>query len=656
MSNVKSFEVVYGPASVMYGSNAFLGVINIISKDPADIIAQNKTFGINAIAGYGSYNTKFADITLAMQTKDHNIGFSLSGRTFWSDEHDLSEYPEHDYQPMSLSNELSDQYHQNLDITDSTDVTNFISTHQTNSNLYYFDTSAYQIILTNTGIQTALDYDNDVLNKVSFSDGTQTFALNFKLKIYNFTLGWYYWQKAEGPGAQYDDTKYLGYAQGQAWQPIHHFMYLKYDKDISDKITFSNFLRFKTHYLNKNNRIVTYGKNYLSGRLSLDDLISGNIPTWDSVYLFYKASQLRNETKFFYKPFSWLNNITGIEARLSSIQGDYYLSFDGNAQETGFALTNIDGGNQFFSKDIGVYSQNSLSLIKNLKLILAVRYDFNRVRTTQGYGSVWNGRVALVYSPKSFIFKIFNSSAFKDATNREKYSTAPGKRELPNPDLQPEMVNNYEFSIAKKFNENNIIEITSYRAYYSNIIQEVRVQRNDGTYTNQNQAVGKAIITGINAFANWNIKDFNFYANYTYTLPYTIDPQNSDGSPVTDSLGNEISKLRISDIASHRANFGFNYNFKKIANINVRANYVGQRITGTNTTVSTNTSTFNPYFLLNSTINFSIPKTGITIEFTCFNILNTKYYEPGLDQAISPLAPMLIQNDRNLYLSIFYNF
>ncbi len=656
MSNVKSFEIVYGPASVMYGSNAFLGVINIITKDPTDIIQPDKQFGINAMTGYGSYNTKYADVTLAWQTKDHNVSASFSGRTFWSDEQDLTAYPEHDYAPMSLTDELTSQYHQNLDITDSAQVADFLAQHTNSSELYYFDTSAYSIILTQQGIETALDYDNDVLNKVSFSDGTQTYALNFKLKVYDFTLGWYYWQKAEGPGSQYDDTKYLGYNQGQMWRPIHHFMYLKYEKEINDKITFSNFLRFKTHYLNKNNRIVTYGKNYLSGRLSLDNLIDGHIPGWDSVYLFYKANQLRNETKIFYKPFSWLNNTTGIETRLSSIQGDYYLSFDGNAQETGSALTNIDGGNQFFSKDLGIYSQNNIHILHNLKLILALRYDFNRVRVTEGYGSVWNGRIAIVYSPKDFIFKIFNSSAFKDATNREKYSTAPGKRELPNPDLQPELVNNYEISIAKKIQNNSIVEITAYKAFYSNIIQEVQVLREDGTYTNQNQAIGKANISGINAFANFQWKNFNFYANYTYTLPYTIDPQNSDGTPYTDSLGNIITKLRISDIASHRANFGFNYNFKDISNFNIRTNYVGQRITGTNTTVPTNTSVFDPYFLLNAALNYSPKNTGLTFQISCFNLLNKEYFEPGLDQAVSPLAPMLVQNKRNFYLSLYFNF
>jgi outer membrane receptor protein involved in Fe transport len=107
----------------------------------------------------------------------------------------------------------------------------------------------------------------------------------------------------------------------------------------------------------------------------------------------------------------------------------------------------------------------------------------------------------------------------------KKYSTATGKRELPNPELDPEKVKNYEFSIGKMFPQNSSVSIAFYNSYYSNIIQEVRTQKPDGTYTNQNQAIGQANIYGINAFGVWNFNNFTLTANYTYTKPYAINPQ-----------------------------------------------------------------------------------------------------------------------------------
>jgi outer membrane receptor for ferrienterochelin and colicin len=104
------------------------------------------------------------------------------------------------------------------------------------------------------------------------------------------------------------------------------------------------------------------------------------------------------------------------------------------------------------------------------------------------------------------------------------------------------------------------------------------------------------------------------------------------------------------------ANIAINYNFKKALNINIRANYIGKRITGINTTIPTDTINYVPYFLLNSTISYTIKNTGITLQLTAFNILNKVYYSPGLDQATSPLSMSLLQNKRNFYFSIYINF
>jgi len=656
MSNVKSMEVVYGPASTMYGSNAFLGVINIISKEPKDIIKPDKIFGTDIRVGYGSYNTKFIDGTIAMQTKDHNIGLMLSARGFLSNERDLSIYPNHDYAPANMTTELSSQYQSALTISDSAQVDNFLANYPSSSNLYYLDSTSNSIIPTQLGIQTALEYDNVLLNNTTFSDKTEAYSINFKLKVYDFTLGYYYWQKAEGPGSQYNDLAYLGFDQGQSWRPVHHFLYVKYDKQINEKLNFTNFLRFKTHYLNRNTSIVTWGSNYLNGDYGLDALVEGYIPTADSIYLYYKSNQLRNETKLLYQISTNTSFVGGIETRFSSIQGDYYIGFSNNVQETGFIVENMPGGNQFFTKDIGAYLQGNIGISKIFNITVGGRYDFNKVRLKEGYGSVFNERVAVVYSPSSFIFRAIFATAFKDATYREKYSTAPSKRELQNPTLEPEKVKNFELAIAKQFNDNNIINISFYDAYYSNIIQEVSVLRNDGTYTNQNQAIGKAHIYGINAYGNMNFNKISLYLNYTFTQPFAIDLIDINGEPELDSLGNPITKLRISDIANHRANIGANYKFKKVLNFNVRCNYVGTRVTGVNTNVPTNTSVFKPYFLLNSTISYTPSNSGFTIQITGLNLLNTEYFEPGLDNASGALASMLAQNRFNIYLSINYKF
>jgi len=66
MSNIERVEVVYGPASVVYGSNAFMGVINVITKkDAVDT-------GV-ASFGTGSNQHRFADATFSSQFNEFQV-------------------------------------------------------------------------------------------------------------------------------------------------------------------------------------------------------------------------------------------------------------------------------------------------------------------------------------------------------------------------------------------------------------------------------------------------------------------------------------------------------------------------------------------------------------------------------------------------------
>ncbi len=656
LSNIKSIEVVYGPASTMYGSNAFLGVINVITKNPEENIKSGKQIGTTFNTGYGSYNTKFIDGTIAGQNKSHNLALSVTGRYFYSDEQDLSKYPEHDYKPVEMTDALNTKYHTRLDITDTANVFAFLAANPDTAQFYFYLPTDTSIRLTDAGIQRALDLDNDVYTKVKYVDKTKAYSVTAKLRIYDFILGFSTWKKSEGPGAQYTDYQFMSFNEGQAWVPRHTYFFADYKKTLSNKLLVTNILMYKIHDFDKENSVVRFRKNYINGTYKLSDLINSKTPIWDSTYLFQISNQIRNELKLLYQPTPTISIITGFETRFSSIQGDYTYSSKEDAAQTGTSLTTTPGGNHFFSRDLGFYAQADFMILKKLKLTAGARYDNNKIRLDEGYGNVFNPRLAVVYSPESYIFKVIYAEAFKDATNREKYSTASGKRELANPDLQPERVKNIEINIGKNILNQLNINIAGYYSTYTNIIQEVKVARTDGTTTNQNQAKGQALIYGINAFADWHYDNFSAYLNYTYTQPYTINPKKDDGTPLLDENGESYKKLRISDIADNQFNIGGNYAAKNGLNINISSNFVGKKITGVNTTVPTNTADFEAYFLFNGSINYKLIKQGITFQFTVFNILDKEYSSPGLDQVTPDLAMQLRQNRRNMYLSLIFQF
>jgi outer membrane cobalamin receptor len=95
LSNVDQIEVVYGPASTMYGANAFLGVINVITRDPDRILQENQPIAGEVFAGGGAWNTRYVDATLAGRFR--GATFSVTGRRFRSDEWDLSGYDTWNY-------------------------------------------------------------------------------------------------------------------------------------------------------------------------------------------------------------------------------------------------------------------------------------------------------------------------------------------------------------------------------------------------------------------------------------------------------------------------------------------------------------------------------------------------------------------------------
>lgn len=59
LENVKQVEIVRGPGSALYGTNAFAGIINVITYKPMDVQ------GIKVDGKYGSYDTVFGDLSLA---------------------------------------------------------------------------------------------------------------------------------------------------------------------------------------------------------------------------------------------------------------------------------------------------------------------------------------------------------------------------------------------------------------------------------------------------------------------------------------------------------------------------------------------------------------------------------------------------------------
>ena len=77
LHNVERIEIIWGPASALYGANAFGGVINIITKKGGNIN------GFTAQQGFGSFNTSFEKVS--MGTRKSNFEFNVAGTLYSTD-------------------------------------------------------------------------------------------------------------------------------------------------------------------------------------------------------------------------------------------------------------------------------------------------------------------------------------------------------------------------------------------------------------------------------------------------------------------------------------------------------------------------------------------------------------------------------------------
>jgi outer membrane cobalamin receptor len=73
LSDAEQIEVVYGPASALYGTNAVSGIINIITKKP-----DGKNGHVSILGG--NFNTGMLDFNIKNYLASKDIGYSFSGQ------------------------------------------------------------------------------------------------------------------------------------------------------------------------------------------------------------------------------------------------------------------------------------------------------------------------------------------------------------------------------------------------------------------------------------------------------------------------------------------------------------------------------------------------------------------------------------------------
>ena len=662
LGDVERVEVVYGPASTMYGANAFVGVINVITRDPESLFRDDdRAVAAEARLGGGAWETRWGEATVALRHREKNVAFSLTGRAYRSDEMDLSEFPEWDFDPGFYD---GIRYGEALGIEGAEAVAAFLGGLSPEARAALEasplvaaerrDGAIVALRPTPAGEALARGLDRAALGQVvegrpvGFSDTTDDWSVYGKLRLGGLTLGFQTWRREEGFNSWYTDSFYAGAENGTLWIPEQSFFWARFERDLGRRLGLTVASSFKRHVLADDTREQQL-LDYATGDLDLADLATGVPSHWRTTFYSLTSDQFRTEATLVWQRSRRLTVVGGVEGRSSLVQGDFIRRVENSAQP------GVDGGtgeSRFFDQlDLGAFAQASYRLREHWKLVLGGRLDHNEARPDGGYGDVFNPRAAVVYARGPWVVKGIYAEAFKDASNFNRYAIAPGFRDLPNPDLEPEKVRNVELAAGWQPHEALALDLSAYRAVYSDAVVTRRVPFGEGT-TLQNQSLGTLEIAGVEARARWRFRALTVDANYTWSDPKSIDPKDEAGRPLTGADGRVIAELAVGEIAEHHVNLALNARLQDRFNVNLRANWVGERRAGEPPGVA-----IDPYLVTHAALTWEDVRPGLDLQLAVENLFDERYEHPGVSPADGiALATRLPQNRRGLFARLAYGF
>lgn len=586
----EQIEVVYGPASALYGADAVSGIINIITKKGKGDMLNVKASSLVGTNNYTS-STAFINTKLA-----EDVNLTLSGQFLYDKQADLSKV-------------YSDDPGVNIDAYKTGTINSIYGPMQSNKPItpaYEAPMKGYNVYgslrfkefsfsaLTNysqTSSSTSYNTSNSIYNKESYLGRSVTmFNAQHAKKINKVTfttllMGSRY---ASNPNSNYRNV-YVGMNYGYKYDAGSM---LKAEEQLnweaSDKITViggATVEMFKS---------IPAGGD-LEAPVMGSDAVSG-------IYL---------GTRSYYRP-------EGIEAKLFNL-----------------VYTNT-----------GVYAQTQYTPSQKISFTLGGRYDHN-----SRFGGSVNPRAGLVISPtEKTIFKLLYNSAFLAPSpyiayqHYGSFTTADSGKtytgdywHLPNPDLRPIKSKNIELSVRKFIGSNFSITLSSFLTFLSDLVIEagdeknmyngqflgnkigyIEMPKNQGKQTNYG---GTLLVNHVKTVSR--IK-FNSYAGLSYV----------DGRVDHNISATETQKVQIKNVIPVIFRIGTDMTINKFS-ASVRLIAAGKQRIDFFTDVNNpyERETLNGYQMLNISMRYKVYK-GFAVFANFDNTLNQKYYN-----AVTELTP-----------------
>lgn len=666
LHSIDRVEVIYGPASTMYGNNAYTGVINIVTKEPEALLPADKNYGVTVQAASGGFDARLAEITLAGRNQAGSISWLVDGHFYSGNEVDLSRFENWDYNYDSVP------YRDVLRLTGAA-ARDFGLAHPcaAGASPYYECTldghgQVTAIELTAEGERLARDLDRRFIqeNQVRFDDRAKDWFLRGEVRFPNMVLGLDLSRTNEGVGSNYRDL----FVDGRGDLALgNSSLYLKYSRPVGRDLTLNAFTRYQQIEVDEDSSQTRVLNLYANSSLRIWNLVPPCLgpndpvkpaecpedPWFRTIDFGGFANQIRSELSLVYEPSGKLNGVAGLELGRGSIG-----QFDQVATGPGGVTLLVIPPEQIEHTDVGLYAQTSYKLRSDLRFVLAGRLSHNEInnkKSASGFGTLFTPRAAVVYAPGRLVLKAIYSEAFKDPSDLEKFGIVLLVFNFPSGGLRPERVKNFELSAGWQPTEDLSLEAGVYQANYTDVVALRPIQGCNRLGCAKLQNHDRLRIRGLQATARYRAGRAELWGNYTLTEPFQTNPDDGFGGPLLDDNGQPVDELPVGEISRHRVNLGVDLDGLGKLALDLRARYVGPRRTGRGTTVSDNPLGQIPsYATADAALTYRSLLPGATLQLVIDNLFDHSYVDPGRDVA-SHGSPVVPQPGRTVFLRVIYS-
>lgn len=474
ITQAKQIEVIYGPASAVYGADAMTGVINIITDEP-----NSRSFA-NANVTLGEHNYQHFNFMAGGKIGKNN---NIVKYTFYGNRGSRSDLNIRHDKEVELIGQLSDRFSFSGNVYSP--IPHFFITNAGRSN----QTAAYTRILT-TNPNQLLDsinfyypgYQGDIDKSIVRALPQESSLLGTSLEYRGFAIGYHHMFRSNHSS--------LG-------RSTNLFSYANSDAQIAERIE-----RLTLSYNQSWKRFsVTLNGSYLKYRMDEKSNLSVNYLslTGGRSYIYEASDDIFLEALGTYSVNKYMEITAGISTTFSSnlppineseqpFNPDDYEPFETN-KRTPHGLFGNFGDNPINQGIIGYFTQvfyqrQKLTVIAGFRADASTRFT-TTIDTNSVIGAVYP-RVALLYKFRDNLsVRASYGRAFKAPSARVTYTSLAFPvfnnignidsvqiqyEQIPNEKLQPEFMTSYETGVRYTINKHMDIDFT---AYYNEINQNI---------------------------------------------------------------------------------------------------------------------------------------------------------------------------------------